>query len=431
MMASGGKRSKAARKKKLSNINMLTEDSVDDNEVNAGASTSLQINVNNTQAEEESPFATNNPFQPLQTIQNEEMDTSPAPKIKRPPPIFIQNLTNYKLLVSQLTNKLGNTNFTCLNRLTETKIITETSDDYRSTVKYLEEIKAQFHTYQLREERAFRVVIRNLHHSTPTDVIKEELTKLGYKVRHVTNVVNHRRQADNTIAKVPLPLFYVDLEQDPTSQNIYTLEKLYHTKVRVEKPFQKREIIQCSRCQKYGHTKGYCHYAPRCIKCGKEHSSYECTKPRDIPATCALCSQPHPANYKGCQVYQELKHRRAPPQMNMGHRQPTQPAPTNRLVVPSISYASAAAGKRRSRSQSAARQTTVEETPQPQMPDPVTLREHLRRQHPHQSTNCSTIPPPAQSNDITTILTSFLREFQSMIAPLISLLNVFAKTISP
>jgi hypothetical protein len=37
--------------------------------------------------------------------------------------------------------------------------------------------KIVHHTHQVREQRAYRVVIRNLHHSVTTDEIKEELEK--------------------------------------------------------------------------------------------------------------------------------------------------------------------------------------------------------------------------------------------------------------
>lgn len=49
-----------------------------------------------------------------------------------------------------------------------------------------------------------------------------------------------------------------------------------------------------------------------CVKCGDQHNSVSCKKPRMIPATCALCAGPHPANYKGCWVYQEVQNKTSP-----------------------------------------------------------------------------------------------------------------------
>ena len=40
--------------------------------------------------------------------------------------------------------------------------------------------------------------------------------------------------------------------------------------------------------------------------CGGKHSTADCKKPRDAPATCALCNGPHTPNYKGCEFYQHI-----------------------------------------------------------------------------------------------------------------------------
>lgn len=45
----------------------------------------------------------------------------------------------------------------------------------------------------------------------------------------------------------------------------------------------------------------------RCVKCGQSHKTSDCEKrDRNTPAMCALCKGPHPANYKGCEVYKEI-----------------------------------------------------------------------------------------------------------------------------
>ena len=59
---------------------------------------------------------------------------------------------------------------------------------YRKLVRHLREEKIVHHTYQLKSERAYRVVIRGLHHSIPTQEIIEDLEKEGHKVRNIINV---------------------------------------------------------------------------------------------------------------------------------------------------------------------------------------------------------------------------------------------------
>lgn len=312
---------------------------------------------------------------------------------------------------------MGKENFTCINRTNSTKILSSTPDHYRKIVKYLDSTSAQFHTYQLQEERALRVVIRNLHPSTPTDEIKAELQDLGFAIRQV---VNAKRNENGEVRQ--LPLFFVDLERNQNSEKIYELTRLYHTKISVESLHRKKDIVQCTKCQKYGHTKSYCRHQPRCVKCGSSHTSDACTKSRDSPATCALCHLNHPANYKGCQTYQSLRARIRPA------RQPTQqPYRPPRTVSSELSYAMAAGTHRTNQSPAPRVQFAVQEEPQ-------THTSHQRQDAPSSHSSrpqTSHVPPPNSSSDITSLLTTFLSELQSLITPLISLLTQIVPLLIP
>lgn len=76
--------------------------------------------------------------------------------------------------------------------------------------------------------------------------------------------------------------------------------------MQIEPPRKKNEVVQCTRCQRYGHTKTYCRRQHRCVKCGQEHNTKQCTKTKDTPAICVLCEGNHTANYKGCPVYKDI-----------------------------------------------------------------------------------------------------------------------------
>ena len=99
----------------------------------------------------------------------------------------------------------------------------------------------------------------------------------------------------------------MDLEPSPSNKDIFAIDTLYYTKIKIEEPRPRRNLIQCTRCQSYGHTQAYCNHQPRCVKCGDNHPSSECKKDKGSPASCALCTQPHPANYRGCQVHKDLQ----------------------------------------------------------------------------------------------------------------------------
>lgn len=125
--------------------------------------------------------------------------------------------------------------------------MTANPESYRSLVHFLRNQKAEFHTFQLKEDKPIRVMIRNLHPTTPTELIKSEHETLLFEVRQVSSVLHK-------INKYPLPLFFVDLEPTEQFNDIYKLTSLLHTIIKVEEPYKPKIISQCSNCQDYGYT---------------------------------------------------------------------------------------------------------------------------------------------------------------------------------
>jgi hypothetical protein len=240
-----------------------------------------------------------NPFSVLENDSNEQ-----TTNLSHPPPIHLKSEVDFLNLCTFLENAVGSDGFSCKSTINGVTIFPTTSSSYRAIVKCFRDNKAEFHTYQLSEDKAFRCVIRGLHHSIGENVISQTLTDLGYRVRSVVNVISRN--------KVKLPLFFVDLESEPNNNKIFELKSLLHCRINVEEPRQKRQIPQCTRCQRYGHTKGYCSLSPRCVKCAENHDSSSCTKSLETPASCVLCGGNHPSNYRGCTVHKELQNRRAP-----------------------------------------------------------------------------------------------------------------------
>lgn len=77
-------------------------------------------------------------------------------------------------------------------------------ESYRALIHFLKEQEAEFHIYQLKQDKPLRVVMRNLHPTTYVDIIKEELEVRLFEIRRVTNVLHK-------VSKIPFPLFFVDL----------------------------------------------------------------------------------------------------------------------------------------------------------------------------------------------------------------------------
>lgn len=239
---------------------------------------------------------------PSQNLSNEVSDdaSEPVKPPPSPPPIMVQGLLDFVALRKDFLKLLGAENFLFKSSTNDLKILTKNSDSYRAVIKYLNANKAEYHTYQQRENKAFRVVIRNIHPSTPLNEIGIAIQEIGFTVRQVANV-RHK------ITKTNLPLFFVDLEPAEINKDIFHVTSILHTKVRIEEPYKRREVIQCQNCQKYGHSKRYCSHPPRCVRCAELHTSSSCTKSIEQPPTCALCGGSHPANYRGCTVHKDLQ----------------------------------------------------------------------------------------------------------------------------
>lgn len=336
----------------------------------------------------------------MQTDKLDDTNTNSVinrPRVHKPPPIFIYEVNNYRAMTDYLSSVIADEQYYCKALSSGTmKINVNTSDSFRSLIKQLKQDNIIHHTYQVRDERAYRVVIRNIHHSVPTDDIIKELEIQGHSVRNILNI-NHR------ITKEPLPLFFVDLEPKDNNKSIYDIQFLCNMKIKIEPPNkQKNSIVQCTRCQCYGHTKSYCARPYACVKCGGAHNSTECTKTPDTPAKCALCSGNHTANYKGCDIYINLQKARGIPN-NQPRRKSTHPHSINtsdRNEFPSLN------------------------TNRPQAPSPTN----------HQSSYSQIVAQNQYSPNITEQLTALLNEFKVMFNQLINqnsmVLNMLSTVVS-
>lgn len=136
-------------------------------------------------------------------------------KIHIPPPIFIRSELDYLGFCNAIKNAIGSNEFACKSNLNELKLQTYTPDLHKNVMHLLKEKKVNFHTYLIQQEKPFRVVIHNLHHTTDLNFINEELKTKEYAIQ-VVNVLQWQ-------TKKPLPLFFVDLKLDRHNSDIFTL----------------------------------------------------------------------------------------------------------------------------------------------------------------------------------------------------------------
>jgi hypothetical protein len=107
------------------------------------------------------------------------------------------------------------------------KINCVTLETYRTFIRYLKENNIYYQTYQLKEERAYRIVIKHLHHSTDMEEIRQELLELGHKARNILN-------AQNRITKEPLNMFFIDLEPAENNKEVFKITALQNRIIQIE-----------------------------------------------------------------------------------------------------------------------------------------------------------------------------------------------------
>ncbi|CAI6374856.1 unnamed protein product [Macrosiphum euphorbiae] len=126
----------------------------------------------------------------VESSESIEMTTESAPQLPPPPPIFITSTIDYTESFKQIKSFSGDEGFVCKSTSKNLKLSLYSSNSFRKTIKLLNDSSIEYHTYeyQAKEDRPYRVVLKNPHHSIPTEYISQELTELGFSVRNVSNI---------------------------------------------------------------------------------------------------------------------------------------------------------------------------------------------------------------------------------------------------
>ncbi|PNF31804.1 hypothetical protein B7P43_G11362 [Cryptotermes secundus] len=194
----------------------------------------------------EATVTTNNRYDllPNETVNEEETENAnTTKKIPRPPPIFVYDVINYPQMINHLAVVTEEENYSTRAMANNIiKINCNSPETYRKMINFMRENNIIFHSYQPRDERAYKIVIKHLHHTVELKDITEELAELGHKVRNIINA-KHRQ------TKEPLNLFFVDLEPANNNKEVYKIRSLQNKIIEIEPPNKSKHIIQCTRCQ--------------------------------------------------------------------------------------------------------------------------------------------------------------------------------------
>ncbi|GFW97915.1 nucleic-acid-binding protein from transposon X-element [Trichonephila clavipes] len=187
------------------------------------------------------------------------------------------------------------------------KLFPNTDDESRSLTHFSESDKEyEFYIIPPKENKLLKIVIKGLPRVTLPAEITLDLEELGFTVTNCNQLISKR-------TKLELPFFLVTLPRNEFNATIHDLTHLGHLQIRVE-GYSIRGVTQCYKCNNFFHTAANCFMEPRCLKCGKEHTTKDCeiTNRVDNPYCINCHVYGHSACYTKCPRFPKPK-RKEPP----------------------------------------------------------------------------------------------------------------------
>jgi len=164
---------------------------------------------------------------------------------------------------------------------------------FRLVQQFMTTNKINFHTFALPEEQSLKIVIKGVPLDVTDEELMEELQEMGFKSNFVRAFIKNEKR---------LPIHMVSLKRTENVKEIFETTELFYVRVKIES-YKSSGPAQCFSCQRFGHSSLQCGHPPRCVKCGENHPSKECKKPKEDSPTCCNCKGKHTANYRGCPYY--------------------------------------------------------------------------------------------------------------------------------
>ncbi|GLV46515.1 hypothetical protein CBL_20844 [Carabus blaptoides fortunei] len=148
-------------------------------------------------------------------------------KASKIPPIILRTKTDTLKIMQNLSNN-GIKIKEAVNRADCIKIRVDSINDYRKTTKIFDNTNTSYHTYQLSEEKALKVVIRGIPEDIEASEVMNELVAKGYPVISATRMKGGPNRK-------PLPLILVQLTK-PAGKEIFELTNLLQQRQQQQLP---------------------------------------------------------------------------------------------------------------------------------------------------------------------------------------------------
>lgn len=227
-------------------------------------------------------------------------NSNPSTSKENVPPIVIQgiisNINQFKInLLNECNVKQITIKYTRYSTLLHLNNIV----DYKKTLDYMKKENANntfFHTYTLGVEKTHAFVIRGLDHKPSIP----EVTKALRDEYELEIIKAYEMRSPGR------PLYMIITSSAITLKYLQSVVKhLMCVRVFIEIRNNNRKIIQCHRCQQWGHATSNCFRRPRCVRCAGNHLTKDCEKHTtgQVVIKCVNCDGKHQANNIECKSY--------------------------------------------------------------------------------------------------------------------------------
>jgi hypothetical protein len=248
------------------------------------------------------PIPTSNRMAPLANLpQTENISYNTS---KPPPPIFVDKLASEanSCEIRQLLQKCNIS--ATFRKYSDKQYIFYPTNDFasRTLQTKLTQLHIPYYTYAPRNtKRQNQYLILGLDINYPT------ISEIDSALQGVPDIVSirHMSKTDSSGTKHPIPPVVVTTSPNTTLTHFQNIKDICYYKIRVVKYNPKHDITQCTNCQEFGHSKGYCRRPAVCVRCAGPHSIAECDRTKQA-VLCSSCGGNHVASFRLCPSRQKL-----------------------------------------------------------------------------------------------------------------------------
>lgn len=211
----------------------------------------------------------------------------------RQPPIVVllddkHTAWNIRIIVNKIC-----TDATVKNNGKFTTIIVNNLASHEKIIDLLRNELIEFHTYQRKEDRKPKIVLKGLP-MISTDLIHEEL------IKHKINPLSIQLIRAKTNYNINIATYLLTVSNINELKIIKNIKQLFNVIVVWEQYHKSNKPTQCFNCQEYGHGKQNCFKTPNCLKCAGKHLTLDCNVNDETTFKCVNCDGNHKASYNNC-----------------------------------------------------------------------------------------------------------------------------------